>query len=101
VAIGPAFTGTFNEWFSDGSHFQTTVGTSVYTYTSASVKVDLTSLMTVQGLAGEGDYFWTVSAGALTIYTVGASTTRRWWSMEHPYTCRARLLPWAPALPVS
>jgi hypothetical protein len=75
VATGPAFTGTFNEWFADGSHFQTTVGTSVYTYTSASVKVDLTALTTVQGLAGEGNYFWTVGTSALTIYTVGASST--------------------------
>jgi Putative Ig domain len=76
VATGPAFMGTFNEWFSDGSHFQTTVGTSVYTYTSASARVDLTVLSTVQGLAGEGNYFWIVGAATpLTIYTVGASST--------------------------
>ena len=70
----PAFMGTFNEWFSDGSHYQTTVGTSVFTYTSASVQVDLTSLTTVQGLGGEGNYFWTFGAGfsGLSIYMVGS-----------------------------
>jgi hypothetical protein len=74
VATGPAFTGTFNEWFSDGSHFQTTVGTSVYTYTSASVKVDLTSLASVAGLGGEGNYFWAFNSG-FEIFAVGASST--------------------------
>jgi hypothetical protein len=74
VATGPAFTGTFNEWFSDGSHFQTTVGTSVYTYTSASVKEDLTSLPSVTGLGGEGNYFWAFNSG-FQIFAVGASST--------------------------
>lgn len=71
----PAFSGTFNEWFSDGSHFQTTVGTSVYTYTSASVKVDLTSLAAVQGLGGEGNYFWASTSSGFAFFAVGASST--------------------------
>lgn len=71
----PAFTGTFNEWFSDGSHFQTTVGTSVYTYSSASVRVDLTILPTAQELGGEGNYFWAFTGMGFSIYTVGASAT--------------------------
>lgn len=74
-ATGPAFMGAFNEWFSDGGHFQTTVGTSVYTYTSASAKVDLTSFSTVQGLGGEGNYFWAFTSSGFTIFTVGASST--------------------------
>lgn len=76
---GPPFSGTFNEWFTDGSHFQTTVGTSVYTYTRASVRVDLTTLQAFEGLGGTGNYFWTVSGGSnsgtINVYRVGASSS--------------------------
>src|SRR6202023_3286923 len=58
-STGPKFQGTFNEWFTDGSHFQTATGTTVWTYSSTSVQQDLTALSTVTGLSGQGNWFWT------------------------------------------
>jgi hypothetical protein len=71
-STGPTFQGTFNEWFTDGSHFQTATGTSVWTYSSASVQQDLTSLPTLTGLGGEGNWFWIENG---SIYAVGSSAT--------------------------
>ena len=73
-SLGTAFQGTFNEWFADGSHFQTATSTTVWTYSSASVQQGLVSLPTVTGLNGEGNYFWTTQGG-LSIYSVGGNAT--------------------------
>lgn len=74
-SLGPAFQGTFNEWFSDGSHYQTALSTTVWTYSSASVQQDQTTLAAVPGLLGVGNWFWVTSAGTTNIYAVGASQT--------------------------
>jgi len=73
---GPPFKGLFNEWFTDGSRFQTSVGTSVYTYLNTSVQQDLTVLPTVQSLEGQGKWFWIYDAATsqVSVYPVGAST---------------------------
>jgi len=71
-STGPKFQGTFNEWFTDGSHFQTATGTTVWTYSSTSVQEDLTSLSTLAGIGGEGNWFWTSNG---SIYAVGSSAT--------------------------
>jgi hypothetical protein len=75
-STGPAFQGTFNEWFVDGSHFQTATGTTVWTYSTAGVQQDLTALPTVAGLSGEGNWFWVATdSGSVSIYAVGSSAT--------------------------
>jgi hypothetical protein len=76
ATTGPPFKGQFNEWFTDGTRFQTSVGTSVYTYLNTSVQQDLTTLPTVQSLAGQGNWFWIYDAATsqVSVYQVGAST---------------------------
>jgi hypothetical protein len=77
--VSPAFTGTFNTWFIDGQRFLTNTGNVVWTYSNTAIQQDLTSVTTVAGLAGEGDWFWTFDGqstggtGTLSIYQVGAS----------------------------
>jgi hypothetical protein len=90
-STGPAFQGTFDAWFVDGSQFLTTDATSstVYEYSLASVLEGSASLPTLQGLAGQGNWIWTnqptigtdpfgnpeVLSNAVTIYPVGNSAT--------------------------
>jgi hypothetical protein len=74
-STGPTFEGTFNEWFADGSHFQSVTGTAVRTYSAVSVQQDLTSLTSVAGLNGTGNYFWTnTTLGVFNLYAVGSSS---------------------------
>jgi hypothetical protein len=77
ATTGPAFLGTFNEWFADGSHFQTLVGSAVYTYLNTSLQADVTSLSTVYGLGGQGNWFWNQDQVPMNVnvYKVGSSGT--------------------------
>ena len=68
--ISPAFLGTFNSWFIDGRRFLTNTGNAVWTYSNSAVQQDLTSVATTTGLAGQGNWFWTMDGN---IYKVGAS----------------------------
>jgi hypothetical protein len=72
-SVGPQFNGQFNEWFVDGSRFQTLVGSTVYTYLNTSVQQDLTSLPPGQGLGGQGTWFWSFGSSGLNVYEVGSS----------------------------
>ena len=86
-SVGPAFQGAFPSWFVDGSHFLTTIpagtqiGTTIaafntlFVYSLASVLEDTETMPTLQGLRGQGNWFWTASATApLTIYAIGNNT---------------------------
>jgi hypothetical protein len=77
-SVGPAFSGTFNSWFSDGQRFFTNTGTTVWIYSAASVQQSIVSLPTIEQLAGEGNWFWTYQGLTpgypLNIYAVGANT---------------------------
>jgi Putative Ig domain len=74
--LSPSFQGTFNSWFSDGARFLTSLGTTVWTYSSTATQQDITQVSTVSYLAGEGNWFWTFDpAGPLNVYQVGASTS--------------------------
>ena len=66
-----AFQGTFQTWFTDGSHFLTALGNALWTYSNASVQADLTQVSAIGQLGGEGQWFWNGS----NIYKVGASTS--------------------------
>ena len=74
ATTGPKFQGTFNEWFSDGSHFQTATGTTVWTYSAAGAQQDLTALTTIDRLNGQGNWFWT-NTGIVNFYAIGSSAT--------------------------
>lgn len=82
---GPAFSGTFNAWFSDGSHFMTNSGDlsspgatpSFYVWVYDSGAVLQNSLVLGDlALNGYGNWFWVVpeNSGALTLYRVGSSS---------------------------
>ena len=76
--VGPAFQGQFQSWFGDGGRFLTAVGTTAWVYSNASVQQDIASLSTVNGLAGQGNWYWTVGTNALrvfTLYAVGSAGT--------------------------
>jgi hypothetical protein len=73
-SVGPAFSGTFNSWFFDGQRFLTDLGTTVWTYSAASVQQSIVSLPSVQNLSGSGNWVYTYGSATLTIYPVGGST---------------------------
>jgi len=77
--ISPQFQGTFKAWFVDGGRFLSTIGTTLFTYSSAVVQEDLTSLTSVGTLRGFGTWFINqtiVGIGTqLDVYKVGASAT--------------------------
>jgi hypothetical protein len=86
-SVGPGFQGKFLSWFVDGSQFLTSIpaGTQVgttltafntlYVYSLASVLEDTETMPTLQGLTGQGNWFWTASATSpLTIYAIGHNT---------------------------
>jgi hypothetical protein len=73
-SVGPPFQGQFYAWFIDGRRFLTTaagLGT-VYVYSLATVLQDSRGLPSLEGLTGEGNWFWT-NPGEVTIYAVGNS----------------------------
>jgi hypothetical protein len=81
-SVGPAFSGTFYSWFSDGQRFLTHTGTTVWVYSAGAVQQSILSLPTntqltgITQLAGQGNWFWTYQGieGTLNIYAVGANT---------------------------
>jgi len=74
--VSPPFQGTFNTWFSDGARFLTSLGGSVWTYSSTATQQDVTQVTQAYGLGGEGNWFWTFEVGGpLSIYQVGASAS--------------------------
>jgi hypothetical protein len=76
---GPAFTGTFSEWFVDGSHFQTTVGTTVYTYNTMSQQVAVAVVPSTDGLGGYSNFYYAPSAlpgpAQLFVYSLTGGST--------------------------
>jgi len=68
----PSFTGDFNEWFADGNRFQSTTPTAVYTYSLGGTLLDTTT-GSLGLLRGNGDWFGSLTNGALSIYRVGAN----------------------------
>jgi hypothetical protein len=76
-SIGPRFAGTFSSWFVDGSAFLTNTNESVWVYSSSTALVESASLPTINGLAGDGSWYWThVCSGTgsltVTIYGIGS-----------------------------
>lgn len=70
------FQGQFYSWFTDGARFLTTLGSSVFIYSSAGVQEDSKTLGAFDQLGGvQGPWFWTYASPTLNIYQVGASAT--------------------------
>lgn len=79
--MSPPFSGTFQSWFADGSHFFSAVlsnsGPSTWwIYSPAAVQQDLASISS-QSLAGSGNYYWWITQipGTLNLSSVGAHGT--------------------------
>ncbi len=80
------FTGSFNAWFEDGSHYITNsadlnppgqpVSYDVYTYTASSAQDGMVVLSDLSGLNGYGSWFWAADplGGVFNLYPVGATS---------------------------
>jgi hypothetical protein len=68
------FDGVLLKWFSDGSHFLTTAGNSLWVYSPDVVQQDFRQPGTLEGLDGRGNRFWTFAGNTLNVYAVGASS---------------------------
>jgi hypothetical protein len=74
--LSPPFQGTFSSWFSDGARFLTSLGTTVWTYSNTGTQQDVTSVTSINNLAGEGNWLWTYDIDdRLNVYQVGASAS--------------------------
>ncbi len=74
-SVTSQFSGDFASWFTDGQHFLTTLGTTVWVYDDAATETGIWNLPGVDGLTGQGTYFWTYASGSypsfpLTIYSL-------------------------------
>ena len=86
-STGAAFTGTFNTWFEDGSHFLTNSGDlnppgqpasyDVYAYSASSTQDGMLVLGDVSALNGYGNWLWDAGffTNGLTLYAVSGSGT--------------------------
>jgi hypothetical protein len=86
AAVSAAFQGQFRAWFQDGGRFLSSQGNAVWTYSSSAVQQDLTQMSVTDGLAGQGNWFWTLRNGELNIYQVGASSTPALTSQPYDVT---------------
>jgi hypothetical protein len=73
------FSGTFDTWFIDGSHFLTNTGATVWIYDPSANQSEITTLSTGSTFGGQGTHFWTYppfsSSGSLNIYSIGGGMT--------------------------
>ena len=79
---GPTFLGEFESWFLDGERFITKAGSTVRIYSKDGTQEDSKSLVSTNGLAGQGQWFWThdpnfavPGTGTFRIYAVNGSAT--------------------------
>ncbi len=76
ATTSPTFTGTFDQWFTDGAHFSSFVGADWFIYTPDAARVLFTVLSdTTSKVGGRGNYYWAfeitgLSTGQLTIYSL-------------------------------
>ena len=70
ASVSPAFQGAFNTWFVDGTGFLTSLGNTIWTYSSAVVQMNITPVSSLGSLGGEGNYFWNYN-NSINIYQVG------------------------------
>ena len=73
-SVGPVFSGTFNSWFVDGHRYLTNTGTTVWTYSAASVQEAIVSLPNTANLTGQGNWISIYANGTGMIYAVGSNS---------------------------
>jgi len=72
---GPAFSGNFNSWFTDGTYFLTSLSDTVWTYDTTSKEQSFVSLPGFDSIGGRGNWFWTVKNDSnVNVYPLGNST---------------------------
>jgi len=72
---GPAFNGQFSSWFVDGGHFMTTAGMTALVYSQSSVQQAAIGTGTVQTMAGQGNWLWTVYGPTLNVFAITTGST--------------------------
>lgn len=72
--VSTTFNGTFSSWFLDGGHFLTTVGSTVYTYSSSGTQQSVLSLSGFNQFTGQGNWVTASASFELQIYPIGSST---------------------------
>lgn len=76
--VSPPYSGEFNSWFVDGGRFLTNQSTMVWVYSNTGVNQAVTTLPTIAGLSGTGNWIWTYDSQSFKspfdIYAIGAGT---------------------------
>jgi putative Ig domain-containing protein len=73
-SVSPAFSGTFDAWFQDGSSFLTNQGTAVWVYSNTATQRALTTVANASFLGGVGNWIWSITDGGVDVYQVGQSS---------------------------
>src|SRR5579859_716208 len=75
ATTSPSFSGTFASWFTDGTGFLSSVGTTnAYVYSPAATQLQLLTVPAVGVLGGGGKYVWAgTSLGSVDVYALGAA----------------------------
>ncbi len=76
--VSQPFSGTFNSWFADGSHFLTNLNNTVWVYSDSAAERGIVDLPTITGLGGEGNWIWISGLGTypnyyVNVYAIGAT----------------------------
>jgi Putative Ig domain len=92
--VSQPFSGTFNTWFVDGTHFLTNLNNTVWVYSDSAVQQAIVDVP-VGCAGGEGKWYWIYNNNGtcpyasgdgnypLTIYAIGASDPS--FTVSHPY----------------
>lgn len=83
-SVSQPFSGTFNTWFEDGSHFLTNLNNTVWAYSASGAQQAVMDMPTIGGLGGEGNWIWTYASGSsgyaqspdfpFSVYPIGSTT---------------------------
>jgi hypothetical protein len=72
-SISPAFSGTFDAWFQDGSSFFTNQGSAVWVYSNTATQRALTTVANPASIGGGvGNWMW-INLNGVAVYQVGQS----------------------------
>ncbi len=101
-SVSPAFSGQFNSWFLDGERFLTNLTTTVWVYSKAGAQQSINSLLTVDNLTGQGNWFWSngfISGGnyQLSIYPAAGGAA----AATYTFTLLNYAVPSGPTIAIS
>jgi len=99
--VAPPFSGTFNTFFGDGSSFITSLDTTVWLYSAASVQENFLSVTQSSNatltLGGVGNWFWAYNApqsgnAVLSLYTITAASPNYMYQFANGNTLNSSAL---------